>query len=215
MPAGYAWGICAPGAICLNLEEDIMKWITSMSLFAAFTLSCLPASGYAADVPIVSPEAVADYIYAVIQNHRTFYTNHVVQLLEEQGVAKAGEEWATNEKTIPLPVQVINETSQGFATKFSGLRYQLISLWPINVKNTPHDQLDRSSLEGLRLNPERRISRIIKIQDQAYFHAIYPDIALSQSCVSCHNSHPNSPKKDFQVGDIMGGLVIEFPVGSR
>lgn len=192
-----------------------MKWTTSMSLVAAFALSCLPARGSAADIPTVSPEAVADYVYAVVQNHRTFYTTHVVQLLEEQGVAKAGGEWATQKKTIPLPVQVINETSQGFSAKFSGLRYQLVSLWPINVKNAPRDQLDKNSLEGLSLRPERPISRIIKIEDQSYFRAIYPDIAVSQTCVSCHNSHPNSPKKDFQVGDIMGGLVIEFPVGNR
>jgi len=192
-----------------------MKWTTSMSLFAAFTLSCLPAQSYAADVPVVFPEVVADYVYAVVQNHRAFYTNNVVHLLEDQGVATADAEWATQKKTIPLPVQIINETSKGFSAKFSGLRYQLISLWPINVKNTPRDQVDKNSLEELSLRPERPISRIIKIKDQTYFRAIYPDIGVNQACVSCHNSHPNSPKKDFQVGDIMGGLIIEFPVENR
>lgn len=139
----------------------------------------------------------------------------MVQLLEEQGVARAGGEWSTQKKTNPLPVQVINETSQKFSAKFSGLRYQLISQWPINVRNAPRDQTDKSSLESLSLRPERPISRIIKIEDQTYFRAMYPDIAVSQACVSCHNSHPTSPKKDFQVGDIMGGLIIEVPVENR
>ena len=192
-----------------------MKWTTSMSLLAGIALSCLPTRGYTADVPSVSPEAVADYAYAVVQSHRAFYTTYVVQLLEGQGVARAGGEWSTQKKTIPLPVQVINETSQKFSAKFSGLRYQLISQWPINVRNAPRDQVDKSSLESLSLRPERPISRIIKIEDQTYFRAMYPDIAVSQACVSCHNSHPTSPKKDFQVGDIMGGLIIEFPVENR
>ena len=104
-----------------------MKWTTSMSLLAGIALSCLPTRGYAADVPSMSPEAVAGYVYAVVQSHRAFYTTHVVQLLEEQGVARAEGEWSTQKKTIPLPVQVINETSQKFSAKFSGLRYQLIS----------------------------------------------------------------------------------------
>lgn len=192
-----------------------MKFTTSITIASLIALSCLPARAYAADVPSVPPETVADYIHAVVQSHRAFYTGHVVELLEEQGVAKAGGEWSTQKKTIPLPVQVVNETSQMFSTKFSGLRYQLISLWPINRKNSPRDQIDKSSLEALGTRPERPVTRTVKINDQMYFHAIYPDVAMSQSCVACHNSHPNSPKKDFQVGDIMGGLVIEFPLGTQ
>lgn len=192
-----------------------MKWTTTLTILPMIALSCFPMRGYAEDVPSISPETVADHVYAVVQSHRAFYTTHVVQLLEEQGVAKSGGEWATQKKTIPLPVQVINETSHMFSAKFSGLRYQLISLWPINVKNAPRDQVDKSGLESLSMRPERPISRIIKIEDQTYFRAIYPDIAVGKACVSCHNSHPNSPKNDFQVGDIMGGLVIEFPLGIR
>lgn len=119
----------------------------------------------------------------------------MVRLHEEQRVEKAGGEWSTQKRTIPLPVQVINETSQKFSAKFSGLRYQLISQWPINVRNAPRDQVDKSSLESLSMRPERPISRIIKIEDQTYFRAMYPDIAVSQACVACHNSYPVSPEK--------------------
>lgn len=192
-----------------------MKWITSLTGVSMIVLSCLPVKGDAAEVSSVAPETVADYVYAVVESHRAFYTSHVVELLEEQGVAKASGEWHTEKKTIPLPVQVLNETSQRFSSKFNGLRYQLISLWPINVKNSPRDQVDKSSLEDLNVRPERPISRVIKGDAQTYFRAIYPDVAVSQACVSCHNNHPKSPKRDFQVGDIMGGLVIEFPVSTR
>lgn len=192
-----------------------MKWTISLTIASLIALSCLPVKGYAADVPGLSPETVADYIHAVVQSHRAFYTAHVVQLLEEQGIASAGGEWSTQKNTIPLPVQVVNETSQHLNTKFTGLRYQLISLWPINRKNNPRDHIDRSGLEALVSKPERPVTRTLKLGGQTYFHAIYPDLAVSQSCVACHNSHPNSPKKDYKVGDIMGGLVIEFPLGTQ
>jgi len=199
----------------LNAKEEIMKLTTSFTIALLIMLPCLPAKADAADVSSLPPETVADYIQAVVQSHRAFYTAHVVQLLEEQGVATAAGDWSTQKKTVPLPVQVVNETSQMFATKFTGLRYQLISLWPINRKNSPRDQIDKSSLEALASRPERPVTRTVKIDDQVYFHAIYPDLAINPSCVSCHNNHPNSPKKDFQVGDIMGGLVIEFPLGAQ
>jgi hypothetical protein len=191
-----------------------MKWITALTVIPMIALSWFPVRGSAAEAPNLSPEMVADYIHAVVESHRAFYTGHVVQLLEEQGVAKAGGEWSTQKKTIPLPVQVVNETSHMFATKALGLRYRLISLWPISQKNSPRDQADKSSLEALGQRPERSIARTVTIDGQTYFHAVYADIATSQACIACHNAHPNSPKKDFQVGDIMGGLVIEFPLAT-
>jgi len=44
------------------------------------------------------------------------------------------------------------------------------------------------------------------------FHAIYADKAASQSCVGCHNAHPNSPKKDFKPHDVMGGILLTIPL---
>ena len=193
----------------------MMKWRTTLTIMPLVVLSWFPVQGNAADTRGLSPEVVADYIHAVIESHRAFYTAHVVHPLEEQEVVRAGSEWRNQKNTIPLPVQVVNETSQMFSTQSTGLRYQLISLWPINRKNSPRDQVDKLSLETLKIKPERPITRVVKIDGQTYFHAVYADIALSSSCVTCHNNHPESPKKDYQIGDVMGGLVIEFPLGNK
>ena len=193
----------------------MMKWSTTLTVIPLIVLSWFPVRGSAADTRGLSPEVVADFIHAVVESHRAFYTAHVVAPLEEVGAARAGSEWHNDKKIIPLPVQVLNETSQMFTTQSTGLRYQLISLWPINRKNSPRDQTDKRSLETLITKPERPITRIVKIDGQSYFHAIYADIALSPACVSCHNSHPDSPRKDYQAGDVMGGLIIEFPLGKK
>ncbi|MDE3049644.1 MAG: DUF3365 domain-containing protein, partial [Nitrospirota bacterium] len=39
-----------------------------------------------------------------------------------------------------------------------------------------------------------------------------PDRAVAQTCVTCHNEHPNSPRRDFKVGDVMGGIIITIPI---
>ena len=190
-----------------------MKSTTSLTVILAIVFYLFPVTGRAADLPSVPPEKVADYIYAVIESHRAFYTTHVVERLEEQGGIKVDGEWRTHKKTLPLPQQFVTESSNMFS-KFTGLRFRLISLWPINPKNRPRDQADKRSLETVGERPEQSVTRTIKIDDQTYFHAIYADRAVSQACVACHNAHPNSPKKDFQIGEVMGGLVIEFPLGN-
>jgi hypothetical protein len=191
-----------------------MKTTTSLTVILAIVLYLFPVTGHAADVPGVPPETVANYIHAVIESHRAFYTIHVVERLEEQGGIKVDGEWRTHKKTLPLPVQFVTESSNMFSS-FTGLRYRLISLWPINPKNKPRDQIDKHSLEAVIERPEQSSNRTIKVDNQTFYHAIYADVAVSQSCVACHNTHPNSPKKDFQIGDVMGGLVIEFPLGNQ
>ena len=37
-------------------------------------------------------------------------------------------------------------------------------------------------------------------------------VAVAQACVSCHNSHNDSPRKDFKLKDVMGGVVIRIPI---
>ena len=123
-------------------------------------------------------------------------------------------EWRTHKKTLPLPMQFVTDSSNMFS-KFTGLRYRLISLWPINPKNRPRDQADKKGLEAVIERPERPVTRTIKIDGHTYFRAIYADPAVSQACVTCHNTHPNSPKKDFQIGEVVGGLVVEFPLGNQ
>ena len=191
-----------------------MKSMTSLTAILAIVLYVFPVMGHAADMPGVPPEKVAEYIHAVIESHRAFYTIHVVERLEEQAGIKVDGEWRTHKKTLPLPQQFVTESSSMFAT-ITGLRYRLISLWPINPKNGPRDQVDKHSLEAVVARPEQSVTRTIKIDDETFFHVIYADVAVSQSCVACHNTHAKSPKKDFHVGDVMGGLVIEFPLGNQ
>ncbi|MFO0734097.1 MAG: DUF3365 domain-containing protein, partial [Nitrospiraceae bacterium] len=72
--------------------------------------------------------------------------------------------------------------------------------------------LERRALEGVAQSPDRPLTGIVTSGRKQYFQAIYPDRAISAACVNCHNSHPLSPKRDFAVNDIMGGMAITIPL---
>ena len=40
------------------------------------------------------------------------------------------------------------------------------------------------------------------------------DVMTSESCVACHNTHPNSPKKDWKLGDVRGAAAGGHPRGT-
>jgi hypothetical protein len=88
----------------------------------------------------------------------------------------------------------------------------LISEWAINKANMPKTDFEKKGLKALAKNPKEPYRGFQKDADQRYFMALYPDKAMSQACVDCHNDHPESPRQDFKLGDVMGGLVITMRV---
>lgn len=159
----------------------------------------------------IPPETVADFLHAVIMAHRDFYTTHIVNRLLQEGVVEASEDWrATN--SLPLPVQFLKETSEMAELTGAKVRYHLISQWPINKANAPVTEFERRGLEQVQKHPNRPYSGIIGRGSEQFFGAVYADLAVTRVCIDCHNLHPNSPKSDFKIDDVMGGLVIVFPL---
>jgi uncharacterized protein DUF3365 len=164
----------------------------------------------------VPPETVADYLRAVIMAHRHFYTIHIANRLRQERIVDVSENWRTTH-SLPLPVQLIRETSEIAELTGPNVRYRLISQWPINKDNAPRTEFERRGLKEVQARPNRPYSSSSPAAGSAeqVFEAVYADIAVTAACVECHNSHPSSSKKDFKVGDVMGGLVISFPLGKK
>jgi hypothetical protein len=160
----------------------------------------------------IPPETVADYLHAVIEADRTFYTIHVVERMQANGIVVASENWLPA-KTLPLPAQFLMESAQLASITGTKIAYRLISMWPINKRNGALTEFERAGLEEVQVHPDRRHVGIITQEGTRYFQAIYADRAVSQACIGCHNAHPSSPKRDFKMHDVMGAIVITIPVG--
>lgn len=159
----------------------------------------------------ISPEIVADYIHSVVQADRTFYTSEIVERMQTQGVVSASEDWKDNGE-LPLPAQFVLETGRLVAQQPNGIRFRLISSWPINKKNGPTTEFERTALTKILANPDRPYTGVTTQGKTRVFQAIYADKALSQRCADCHNVHAQSPKRDFKSGDVMGGVLLTIPI---
>lgn len=156
---------------------------------------------------MLTPEVVADYVHLVRESDRTVYAQHVVNRLEEQGVLHSKEKWE-NETALMLPAQFL--LNSAIKSKRLGLNYRLISLYPINPQNRPANEFEQNGLESVEVHPIRPYIKRSKVGRKSFFRAIYPDIAVTRGCVDCHNGHPKSPKKDFVLDDVMGGILVSF-----
>ena len=171
----------------------------------------LSAAGKTADPPCIPAERVAGYVHSVIQADRTFYTTEVVERMQMRGIVVASENWRETAR-LPLPAQFLMEVGRLAAEERGGVRFRLISNWAINKKNRPTTEFERSGLTEVLLNPDHPYTAVTSDGGAAVFQALYADKAVSQTCVGCHNAHPDSPKRDFKPRDVMGGIVLTFPL---
>lgn len=160
----------------------------------------------------LSPAKVADYIHAVIEADRTIYSEYIVERLRETISLRATENWE-KDNTLLLPAQFLLIAAKIARKNNTGMDGRLLSLWPINKKNSPKNPEIKKALEAVAKNPKTTYTWRTTVKGNVYFHAIYPDIAVSKGCAACHNAHPESPKRNFQKGDVMGGIMVTVPLG--
>jgi hypothetical protein len=157
-------------------------------------------------------ETVADYIHAVIEADRDVYTRHVVERMQTKGIVVASENWE-EKNTLPLPAQFLLESGRYNGKKGLGMQYRLISLWPINKRNIATNALESIGLGTILTQPDRPYTGITKVGNTRFYEAVYADLAVTQACIGCHNAHPDSPKRDFKLNDVMGAIVISIQLG--
>jgi len=138
---------------------------------------------------------------------RKLYTQEIVQAGKKIGI-KFDEQW--QEKSIVagmLPAQFLRETAMYLEKSPVRLGLYLGSDYPINQVNL---------LEGLQAK------KFLELKDKkhdVFFNApaektfVYmsPDIAVVKPCVTCHNEHPESPKTNWKLNDVMGATTWLYP----
>ncbi len=199
----------------------MMKAKTTLGVIAALSITAAGAAIASATGgdSTVSVKAMADALHLVMDSDRSVYTKTIVnRLVKKDKVIKASEHFE-DDKALALPAQMFrfgSELAMKRAEKLDDVdfSYTLQSLWPINKQNAPKTDAEKTGLKYVAENKGKNYYTTEKLGDKTYFTAIYADTGVAPVCVSCHNKHPDTPKKDFKLGDVMGGVVIRIPIES-
>ena len=201
-----------------------MKMMKSKTMVGAIAAVSITTAGVAIASAVetdakVSVKAMADALHLVMDSDRSVYTKKIVnRLVKKEKVIKASEHFE-DDKALVLPAQMFrfgSELAMKRAEKMDDVdfSYTLQSLWPINKQNAPKTDAEKAGLKYVAENKGKNYYTTEKLGGQTYFTAVYADTGVAPVCVSCHNKHPDTPKKDFKLGDVMGGVVIRIPIDS-
>lgn len=172
----------------------------------------LAALSQATDEAMFSPKQLTDMLHMVMESDRTVYTRLIVNRLTLQDKVITASEHFEDDKALVLPAQMFRFGSEMVAEKTQDFSYSLQSLWAVNKQNMPRTDAEIEGLTYIAENPGENFYTQEDLGGVTYFTAIYPDIAVAPACINCHNDHPDSPRTDFEIGEVMGGVVIRVPI---
>ena len=160
----------------------------------------------------------ADDLSSMIDSIRDYYSSNVVgRVLAHGERTQVLPDYAEVPGAIPIPATLSLELG-GLINQASGnTQFRFISDYPFKNR-APHafDAFERQALESLRQNPPSRVHEVAGSIFDRRVRMVTP-IIMAAACVACHNTHPDSPKRDWKVGDVRGieEFIVSQPIAAH
>ena len=143
---------------------------------------------------------------------RAYYTANIVRTLQNQGL-QASHNYRADEHVVPLPATMLHDITQSMNTGASSIR--LYSAFPFPWRNQLsgiHSEAEHQTWQQLSASPDKPSVRFTRQNGQRMIQYSIADLMVNETCVDCHNNHPDSTKTDWQLGDLRGVLEINMPI---
>ncbi len=146
-----------------------------------------------------------------IADVRTLYTSEVVARVASLEVVVT-HAYDTMEGAIPLPATLSMKLGD-LITERGATTVRLYSDFPFpwRTNGGPQDDFQLEALVRLRQAPTESFYDFVRVDDRSVLRYATSDL-MRPACVECHNTHPESPKTNWKVGDLRGVLEVTIPL---
>jgi adenylate cyclase len=147
----------------------------------------------------------ASDLNSVVTSVRGYYANNVVgRVLASPGSTQVVHNYQSIPGAIPIPATLSLELGRAISEQQQNIAYRFVSDFPFkNRAPHPFDDFETTSLAALRDHPDQKLTEVSWSILSDRVRLIAP-VIMGAACVACHNSHPESPKRDWKIGDVRG-----------
>jgi hypothetical protein len=204
--------------------ERIWRWVRSHPVPAG-----LLAAGLLG--PVVALAALSLLSAGLVRSSALESAAQQAELLEEASkeysriVERVVRAKYTVNKTVPptpntvplsIPATFLHDVGEQLSqTSKTGVKVRQYSdlPYPWRTDGGARDDFERVALLRLRQSKGREtVHEFTEIDGQRVVRYAQARV-MQRTCIECHNTHPQSPRKNWQEGDVRGVLVIIRPLG--
>ena len=144
---------------------------------------------------------------------RTLYTSDVVLAASAYGM-DVTHDYLLKKNAIPLPATFTIRLGELMGKHAGGAYSRLYSALPFpwrRVEGGLSDEFAKKAWDELSRDPGKPYSRVVETGQGLVLRYATADL-MRPACVECHNSHPQSPRRDWKAGDLGGVLEVSLPL---
>ena len=142
---------------------------------------------------------------------RKYYVQNILNKVKAGSNMKPAINHKNNPNAFPLPATMIHDLSR--LLKNEGTTVNLFSAYPFpNRKSRVLDTFQKDAWDYLVKNPKGTFVEAADRNGKAIVRVAVADIMVAEGCVNCHNSHPDTPRTGWKLGDVRGVLEINSDI---
>ncbi len=144
-----------------------------------------------------------------LKQFRKLYSDEIASRAKSWGL-EVVHDYEKRDRALPLPATLTMKLGEAIGRERPGAVVRLYSEYPFPWRKETGGAKDAFEVEALRelkKHPDQPFYRFENFQGRSSLRFAVAD-RMQSSCVTCHNTRPDSPKTDWKVGDVRG--VLEF-----
>ena len=128
----------------------------------------------------------------IIEDRAKFTKTVFGELEKELNELSGGKELSDVMGSVSLPITFAQEVSEKI-NQTGVYRYDFLSRWNINKDKDLKTEFEKDAFNFLQKDKRKPYYKFLEFEDQFVLRYATSDVASAAPCVSCHNSHPDSP----------------------
>lgn len=206
-----------------GLWNSLLRWLLKRIVLVLMLLFCVGAGIGLSNMSRLSSNLIQSQ---AVENAELYIQtfNQAINLYSESAVDRAKvvdgitvtHAYLNGEGGIPLPSTFAIELGQQVSDQNQDVTVRFFSDYPFpwRIKTGgARDTFEQEALAYLRQHPKETYVRFEKQNGGTSLRYAEPSI-MKPSCVTCHNTHLDSPKTDWEVGDVAGVWEISQPLNN-
>lgn len=140
---------------------------------------------------------------------RNFYSSQLLPIVRQHSDLAITHDYKDRQGALPIPATLTLDLVDDIAKSNPEMNLRLVSPYPFPWRQI---SLDAFEIEALAALQDTGGNEFLRMEDSPRGKVLRyaAPIRLDASCVGCHNSHPDSPKRDWKEGDVRGIQVMSL-----
>lgn len=151
--------------------------------------------------------------YANLMSYmRNFYAQELLPRIKTDQI-KITHNYHRLDNALPVPATLSKDLATYANSYNADISFDIVSEYPFPWRaNRPLSEFEARAMTELSvLRGETEYYEFLSEAGEEALYLALP-MRMTADCVACHNSHPDSPKRDWVVGDIRGIQLVKMPL---